>query len=716
MIRHAALTIILITVVSCSPKWENDDPEVRLMAVRELADEDILYQIALLDSSPQVRNEALHRIQSLEVLMGLAIQSKFETIQTNSVNRITDEIILREIAAKSNDENVGLLALEKLSLQDSFVLVATNSNCTQVRFLAIDKLTNQSLLEHIIINHSQNKISIWSFNKLTSPESFARIALESDNARRRELAVQRTSDQAVLGRIATGQDDEDVKLAAVCKLHNQAILENLAINDASENIRQAAIGNLTSKTLLRKIIEQETNEQCQDAAIDALFETRTIDGDDIKRMSKMAQTHRSVGRGLKGLNGRSIKDVLVSHLSTWSSNKNPQGWISAKAIRKRLKGNNSRQLCIVDYIITPKGLLSPDCPESFVVPDVYMLYAEEGNLTAVSSELDVFDPQLIKYETDVIEVAKQSLREKGVDEYKGTVFGGAILVVSPNRIAMGDKEISHAFSAFFSRESDLYSNPNNSISYTIAYMKHPFRMYQRRRLSHEKIIGSVFSHSSTLVSNGLQSDVIPVVYDGPDAVVESVKDSEAGLSVELSNGGGTHDRLLATTVATYGCDFLVKAGDIIGLRTQVITKSILEQNTRSEVIKRLLNKYDVSLVIAPDGKGETAFTEAIKHDDLEAIKVLIEAGADPSEIRTKRGKTALHVAVQESSLEMCEYLLERDVQVDVFDSRGKTALRYAVENGDEEIVETLVSSGAKSWIRRNEFSLSASHIAVALGN
>lgn len=62
--------------------------------------------------------------------------------------------------------------------------------------------------------------------------------------------------------------------------------------------------------------------------------------------------------------------------------------------------------------------------------------------------------------------------------------------------------------------------------------------------------------------------------------------------------------------------------------------------------------------------------------------------------RDALGRTALHIAAQEGSLEGMALLVENGARLDVVDERGMTALHYAVECGWEAVVAGLLESGA----------------------
>ena len=107
-----------------------------------------------------------------------------------------------------------------------------------------------------------------------------------------------------------------------------------------------------------------------------------------------------------------------------------------------------------------------------------------------------------------------------------------------------------------------------------------------------------------------------------------------------------------------------------------------------------------------DPTGSTPFWRAAQSSDVEAMRILVEAGADPS-LATARGATPLMVAAgigwvgnftqnaPESFLPAVRYCLELGADVKRADGRGFTALHGAAGRGDNEMVRYLVERGAR---------------------
>ena len=107
-----------------------------------------------------------------------------------------------------------------------------------------------------------------------------------------------------------------------------------------------------------------------------------------------------------------------------------------------------------------------------------------------------------------------------------------------------------------------------------------------------------------------------------------------------------------------------------------------------------------------DHAGGTAFWRAAMSSDVEVMRTLVAAGADPNS-KTDQGTTPLMVAAglgwignfspnaPESFMAAVEYCLELGNDINAVDEDGFTALHGAASRGDNEIVQWLVDHGAR---------------------
>jgi len=84
---------------------------------------------------------------------------------------------------------------------------------------------------------------------------------------------------------------------------------------------------------------------------------------------------------------------------------------------------------------------------------------------------------------------------------------------------------------------------------------------------------------------------------------------------------------------------------------------------------------------------------AAKEGDLDAVKSLIEKGADIN-AKDSDGRTPLMYASSYGYTEIVKLLIEKGAYVDAKDPKGWTSLMYAVFDGNTETVKLLIEKGA----------------------
>jgi ankyrin repeat protein len=108
---------------------------------------------------------------------------------------------------------------------------------------------------------------------------------------------------------------------------------------------------------------------------------------------------------------------------------------------------------------------------------------------------------------------------------------------------------------------------------------------------------------------------------------------------------------------------------------------------------------------AGNSDGTTPLMLAARTDSLEAVKMLLEAGAS-IDGRDKKGKTALMYERYGymPSVETFKVLVAAKGDLNAVDSGGRTPLMYAAKGGPPEILELLLKNGAKPSINARDNS------------
>jgi uncharacterized protein len=143
-----------------------------------------------------------------------------------------------------------------------------------------------------------------------------------------------------------------------------------------------------------------------------------------------------------------------------------------------------------------------------------------------------------------------------------------------------------------------------------------------------------------------------------------------------------------------------------------IVKRLIEHgaDVNARLKRPILGRHHLPTGDASLGEGTTALARAAKSNDLQVMRMLLDAGADPK-LTLKDRSTPLMIAAaggavvgayaiaipvtEESSIEAIKLCLERGVDVNAFNTNGTTALHAAVQRGAEKVVRYLAEHGAK---------------------
>ena len=111
---------------------------------------------------------------------------------------------------------------------------------------------------------------------------------------------------------------------------------------------------------------------------------------------------------------------------------------------------------------------------------------------------------------------------------------------------------------------------------------------------------------------------------------------------------------------------------------------------RSSLLSILVFSFVAGLASVSSAAQKPPLIEAIESGDMVKMQQMLD---DPN-VATPDGTTALHWAVHSSNLDAIQLLLEAGADADVSNRYGVTALFLAVTNGDIPVVEALLEAGA----------------------
>ncbi|XP_054661613.1 DNA-binding protein RFXANK isoform X3 [Grus americana] len=136
-----------------------------------------------------------------------------------------------------------------------------------------------------------------------------------------------------------------------------------------------------------------------------------------------------------------------------------------------------------------------------------------------------------------------------------------------------------------------------------------------------------------------------------------------------------------------------RGNEVSALPATLDTLSIHQLAAQGELsqLKEHLRKGE-NLVNKPDERGFTPLIWAAAFGEIETVRHLLEWGADPH-VLAKERESALSLASMGGYTDIVVMLLERNVDINIYDWNGGTPLLYAVRGNHVKCVEALLGNG-----------------------
>jgi hypothetical protein len=202
------------------PAWQSKDPEIRASAVRQLGpdQQDLILAIAREDEDPRVRRLAVRKLADIPALGAIAREDA-----DNGVRAEATEVLER--MAMDAEEPVALPALEALGDTRHLVAAARSARHPSVRRAALSRLGDA--------------------------RSLSAVARTSEDAAIRQAALEAIFDSAVLADLALRSDHKDLAVQATERLDDPGLLASVAArarNKAAARRAKAKLEALTART------------------------------------------------------------------------------------------------------------------------------------------------------------------------------------------------------------------------------------------------------------------------------------------------------------------------------------------------------------------------------------------------------------------------------------------------------------------------------------
>ena len=337
----------IIDMAKNDPNWH-----VRLVAVENIDDENVLKDILKDELTSAVAVKAMERINDNEFLTDICLNYPDSHIRLATINRISDESMF------SKDELSSLLEKMLLNDPDEFVLksvcenpcldnqevlieVAKSSGNELLRRQAVRKITDEMILADFALNdknpyirreaiQNPNLINIdmicdviksdfdefnriMAIYKIPTKESLLDIVYrESLNHRLYEINKNANfSLDDYFSEVLENESDEYERRIAVNFIKDKDVLENIVLKESNDDIRADAIknDNFTNQCILERLISRETSPKVLFEAVSKLHNQDIL----IDYINNNLEYNESIVKAISRVNNLEVLEELSTH-------------------------------------------------------------------------------------------------------------------------------------------------------------------------------------------------------------------------------------------------------------------------------------------------------------------------------------------------------------------------------------------------------------------
>ena len=337
----------IIDMAKNDPNWH-----VRLVAVENIDDENVLKDILKDELTSAVAVKAMERINDNEFLTDICLNYPDSHIRLATINRISDESMF------SKDELSSLLEKMLLNDPDEFVLksvcenpcldnqevlieVAKSSGNELLRRQAVHKITDEMILADFALNdknpyirreaiQNPNLINIdmicdviksdfdefnriMAIYKIPTKESLLDIVYrESLNHRLYEINKNANfSLDDYFSEVLENESDEYERRIAVNFIKDKDVLENIVLKESNDDIRADAIknDNFTNQCILERLISRETSPKVLFEAVSKLHNQDIL----IDYINNNLEYNESIVKAISRVNNLEVLEELSTH-------------------------------------------------------------------------------------------------------------------------------------------------------------------------------------------------------------------------------------------------------------------------------------------------------------------------------------------------------------------------------------------------------------------
>ncbi|NLE31778.1 MAG: hypothetical protein GX619_01960, partial [Bacteroidales bacterium] len=197
--------------------------------------------------SKQTTNKSKPKVSGADqgTLANIAFNDEDPQVRMTAVKSLTDQGALAHVAFNDEDFVVRGTAVRRLTDQGSLAHVAFNDKDLSVRHEAVKRLTDQGSLAHVAFNDKEYSVRGTAVQRLKDQGALAHVAFNDKDLSVRHEAVKRLTDQGSLAHVAFNDKEPSVRIAAVERLKDSGALHHVIANDKDPNVRRAATKRLS---------------------------------------------------------------------------------------------------------------------------------------------------------------------------------------------------------------------------------------------------------------------------------------------------------------------------------------------------------------------------------------------------------------------------------------------------------------------------------------
>ncbi len=190
-----------------SRKLKHKDWKVRLEAVKEIDDPDLLIEIIQRDENRQVRDAAIENIGDEAILIDIA-KTKYPPVIPKPKGKVLD-MNLYENNIKSRWFRVRQVAVRNINDEDVLKDFAKNDYLAQVRKEAVKKISDENFLADIARNDSESYVRKEAIYNIQDESILVDVAINDPNDYIRKRAADKLSVDSYLWDAISKSSDED---------------------------------------------------------------------------------------------------------------------------------------------------------------------------------------------------------------------------------------------------------------------------------------------------------------------------------------------------------------------------------------------------------------------------------------------------------------------------------------------------------------------------